>query len=108
MSLHEFAALLQGIPGFSGKVAYYAFPESRAPELPYITYLETSSANMAADGITYFQQRNIDVELYTENKDPEVEAVIEAVLAEAGIPWESDDEYLNSERCYMRTYSITI
>ena len=34
MSLNELATLLQSIPEFSEKVAYYAFPEGEAPELP--------------------------------------------------------------------------
>lgn len=108
MPLEELAALLESIPGMAGKVAYYAFPLNEAPPLPYITYLQTASDNMAADNRVYHKRRDVDVELYTERKDLNLENALEAALDSAGIVWAMDEDYLNSERCYMLTYSISI
>ena len=55
MSLNELATLLQSIPDFSGKVAYYEFPDGEAPELPYIVYLETGENNFIADNTVFVQ-----------------------------------------------------
>lgn len=108
MSLAELAALLQGIPGFSGKVAYYAFPENDAPALPFIVYEETGSNNVVADNVVYSKRKNINIELYTEFKSEETEAALEDMLQAVELVWTKDEDYLDSERCYMITYSLTI
>lgn len=108
MTLEELTNLLLSIPGFSGKVAYYAFPLGSAPELPFIVYEETSSANIAADNKVYHKRKNLDIELYTEFKDTATENLVETALDSAEIVWSKTEDYLDSERCYMLTYSITI
>lgn len=108
MRLPDLAILLSDIPGFYGKVAYRAFPEKEAPELPYITYLETDSDNMAADNSVYHKNTNVDVEMYTVDKSPETEDLVEEALNSADLYWEKTEDYLESEACYMIVYSITI
>lgn len=108
MSLAELAALLNGVPGFSGKVAYYAFPENGAPDLPFIVYQETGSNNIVADNVVYKKRKNIEVELYTEFKSETTESSLENMLDAAEIVWQKSEDYLDTERCYMITYSFTI
>lgn len=108
MRLPELAILLSDIPGFYGKVAYRAFAEAAAPDLPYITYLETGSDNMAADNSVFHKQTEVDIELYTLTKSPDTEELVEAALNSAELYWEKTEDYLESEACYMIVYSITI
>ena len=108
MSLNELATLLQSIPEFSGKVAYYAFPEGEAPELPYIDYLETGENNFIADNTVIYRQISVDIELYTALKDPQMEKAVEDALSSAELIWTKNEDYLDSDRCYMITYTVAI
>lgn len=108
MTLASLARILTGIPGFQNRVAYRAFPENQAPELPFIVYIATASDNFTADNLVYFPQQSVDVELYTEHKDEATEAAVESALNAAEIVWSKDEDYIDSEACYMIVYSITI
>lgn len=108
MTLKELNAALQTIPGFSKKVAYRAFPVGKAPKLPFICYLCTNTDNFYADGITLQVIQGVDIELYTEKKDIISEGKVESKLADLGLGWEKYEEYLDSENCYMITYSTEI
>ena len=108
MSLNELATLLQSIPDFSGKVAYYEFPECEAPELPYIVYLETGEKNVCADNTVIYRQISVDIELYTALKDPQIEKAVENALSSAELIWTKNEDYLDSDRCYMITYTVAI
>lgn len=108
MTLEGIKTLLEGIDGFSEKVAYYAWPVGEAPELPFLCYVETAADNFAADNIPYFSALEIDVELYTKFKSEETEQLVEAALTDAGIFWTKSAEYLDDEQCWMITYSIGV
>lgn len=109
MTLEQLGNLLESVPGFSGRVAYRSFPVGEAPGLPFVCYLQTGVNTMRADDLIYYSIPTVDVELYTALKSPEIENLIEAALAAAGIVWTRDpDEWLNSERCFMIVYHLTL
>lgn len=108
MTLAEVYTILTGIEGFSGKVAYYAFPSGEAPELPFLCYVENGTDNFAADNISYFAAKNIDIELYTQDKNPGTEQLVESALTAAGVFWTKSAEYINDEKCWMITYTIGV
>lgn len=108
MTLAELRNALSGISGFDKKVAYRAFPVGAAPALPFICYLDTSTDNFIADNEVYAVIHGIDVELYTQYKDQQSEALIEACLKDLGIVWQKYDEYLDSESMYEVIYSFNI
>lgn len=100
--------ILNGISGFTGKVAYHAFPVDAAPKLPFICYLVTDSNNFFADDTVAHEVLDVDVELYTKNKDLASEGLIESALNLNKIPWNKVESYIDSEQCYMITYSIRL
>lgn len=108
MTLTDINTLLSSIAGFEGKVAYYAFPEDAAPCLPFICYYEDESDNFAADGIVYHPILRVTIELYSRHKDTQSEALIEAALTEAGIYWEKNETYIDTEKVFMETYEIEV
>ena len=108
MTLTEIKTLLEGIEGFSDKVTYYAWPVGEAPSLPFLCYVETGADNFGADNKVYYSARRIDVELYTQNKSSNDEALVDAALTNAEIFWSKDEEFLDDEKCWMITYEIEV
>ena len=108
LTLKELNVALNSIPGFDKKVAYRAFPVGKAPKLPFICYLCTSTDNFDADDYVYQVIQGVDIELYTAKKDEVSEQAVEAMLESNRLGWEKNEEYLDSENCYMITYSIAL
>ena len=86
--------------------AYDHFAEGESPEPPFITYLLPGSDNFAADGKVYFRVTEVHIELYTDEKNPEVEARVEAVLDEYGIFYDKTEVWIESEKLYEVLYSF--
>ena len=60
--------------------AYDHFAEGESPDPPFICFLFPGSENFAADDVVYMEFSNLNIELYTDEKDPELEDRVEAVL----------------------------
>lgn len=105
MRLEEFIGILDetGIP-----FVYDHFAEGESPEPPFICYLLPGSDNFAADGQVYFRISEVRVELYTDRKDPDVEAKVEVVLDAAGIFYNKSEVWIQSEKLYEVLYSMEI
>lgn len=108
MTLKDLNTALQSISGFDKKVAYRAFPVGKAPKLPFICYLCTNTNNFDADDYVFQVIQGVDIELYTAKKDESSERAVESKLNEIGLVWEKYEEYLDSENCYMITYSTEL
>lgn len=50
----------------------------------------------------------MDIELYTNKKDPDIEAKVEAVLTEHGFFYEKTESYLESEKMYEVLYEMEV
>jgi hypothetical protein len=85
-------------------VAYHHFTSPPTP--PYIVYLFSYSSNFGADNKVYDAEKNFQVELYTTNKDPTSEALIEDLLDVNDIYWEKTETYIESEGLYQVLYEI--
>ena len=103
MTLSEFADILKttGLP-----VAYRAWPEQKAPPLPYICYLCVGNSPVYADASVYFQSTEVNVEVYTRTKEPAVEVAVEAALK--GFHWRKSETYIDTEKCYQILYEIEV
>ena len=89
-------------------VAYHHFEEGQEPGKPYLVYLYPGSNNFAADGTVYQGINQLDVELYTEKKNPGTEKKVEAVLKEHGFFYEKTESYLDTERMYEVLYEMEV
>lgn len=96
------------ITGAGLPAAYRQWEEGEAPPLPYCLYYAGRANNFAADGVVWFTAQRYTIELYTENKDPATEAVLEAVLTAAGIFWTKDEVCIDSERMNEIIYEIEV
>lgn len=108
MTLSDLREGLESIEGFENKVAYRAFPEKEAPELPFICFLETDSDNFNADNHAYLKVKVVDIELYSKLKDINSEGLIESKLDELSLPFRKDETYIDSEKCYEIIYTVEV
>ncbi|MCI9389319.1 MAG: hypothetical protein HFH54_06540 [Lachnospiraceae bacterium] len=88
--------------------AYDHFVEGGAPEPPFLVFLYPKADNFAADGIAYFKIDQLDIELYTDLKDPGLEETIEAVLLKYGIFYGKTETWIESEKLYGVLYEMEV
>ena len=86
--------------------AYDHFAEGESPNPPFITFLLPGSNNFAADGKVYKKINEVHIELYTDEKNPETEALVEDVLDEHEIFYEKTEVWIESEKLYEILYSF--
>ena len=86
--------------------AYDHFAEGESPSPPFVVYLYPSTNNFSADGIVYYPVNAVNVELYTDKKDPDTEKKLEHLLTEAGVFFEKSEIWISSERLYEVLYSF--
>lgn len=113
MTLDEVYTVLSstGLP-----VVYRAWPKPdevpdatyEVPALPYICYMQDGDNNFAADGIAYYSALRLTAELYTADKDPVSETAVETALSAAGIFYEKEETYIDSEQCYQISYEFEV
>lgn len=90
------------------EVTYFMFKENEAPELPYLVYYFPKSTNVFADGGNYVGKTALNIELYTDNKDFDTEAIVEKVLNENGLAYEKTESYLDTEKMYEVLYEMEV
>ncbi len=88
--------------------AYDHFAEGEAVDPPFITYLLPSSDNFAADGQVYHQINDVHIELYTDEKDPEVEGQVEAVLDQHSIFYDKSEVWIDTEKLYEVLFTFQL
>lgn len=89
-------------------LAYDHFAEGESPEPPFLIFLFPGSDNMFADNGVYFKISQLNMELYTDKKDPELEEKLEDILTAHEIPWEKSEVWIDSEKMYEALYQTEI
>lgn len=99
--MDELLAILEetGIP-----FSYHHFAEGESPEPPFICYLLPEDDDFAADGINYYEIDVVQIELYTDKKDLELEHRVQHILTNHGIYYERDEVWISEERLYEVIY----
>ena len=87
-------------------LAYDHFEEGESPDPPFLVFLFPSSDNFSADGRVYLKIRNVNVELYTDLKDPELETRLETVLDRHGIFYQKSEVWIEEEKLYEVLYQF--
>lgn len=88
--------------------AYHHFAEGESPDPPFIVYLSPGSHNFGADGKVYFKAKELDIELYTEKKDPELEEQLENILDAAGLFYDKTEVFIETENLYEVLYELEV
>ena len=86
--------------------AYDHFAEGESPEPPFITFLIPAADHFGADGRVYLKVDVVHLELYTDEKNPEKELLIENVLDDHDIFYDKSEVWIESEKLYEVLYSF--
>lgn len=108
MTFPELQILLEAT-GFP--VAYSHFTEtddSPIPAPPFICYLCTYSDHFFADNKVYKSIDTVHIELYTNKKDLDAEAKLEAILDANEIPYQTIEVYIEVEKLFQKIYEVEV
>lgn len=105
MTHKEVIAMVEemGIP-----FAYHHFAEGESPDPPFICFLYLNAVQFGADNIVYHSDKAVDIELYTDEKNPELEEAVEAVLTAHEIYFEKSEVWIDDEKLYEVLFSIVV
>lgn len=103
MTQKQFGDMLaaSGLP-----VAYLAFPADNCPDMPFITFQETGSNNVSADGIVWKKVKIYQVDLFTADKDEKSEEKLENALSD--FFWNKYQTVEDNEACQRYTYTLEV
>lgn len=88
--------------------AYSHFAEGESPDPPFMVYLFPKNKHFGADGVVFYKNTQIDLELYTDKKDLKLEEKIEEILDREKIYYEKSEVWIESERLYEVLYEFTM
>lgn len=100
--------IYEGLKSLGYPVAYSHFSEGDVPDPPYIVYFYEGTNNFFADGVTYLEINEANIELYSRQKDPEAEKKISDWLNENEIPYEKQEFYIESEKMIQVIFEVEI
>ena len=96
------------ISGTNINYAYYQFDEGTDQQTPFICYFYESSDDMLADNSNYQKIERLIIELYTDKKDFELMATVEAALTSHGLVWTRESVYIDEEKLQEEIYSMDV
>lgn len=105
MTYDEVSAMAEetGLP-----VAYDHFAEGESPDPPFMVFLFPRTDHFYADGKVYMKIQSLHFELYTDRKQPDVEAVVEAVLDRHEIVYDKTEVWIETEQLYEVLYTMEV
>ena len=103
MTLKELKKILDST-GFP--VAYSHFKEYT--KAPFITYLVFDSNNYFADNKVWKKTDIIQIELYTDKKNINIEEKLEKILDDNEICYTSSEMYIESQELFQKIYEMEI
>ena len=105
MTFKEISTMIRniGLP-----YAYYQFPEGTAQEPPFICFYYSNDNDLKADDSNYQKIEHLIIELYSNEKDFDTEAVVESAFAGSGLVWKRTETYVDTERLYMVIYELDV
>lgn len=89
-------------------LAYDHFAEGESPDPPFLVFLFPGSENVFADDTVFQKVDDLNIELYTDKKDPELEKRIETILMEHDCPYEKSEVWIAEERMYEVLYQTQV
>lgn len=105
MSYEQIAAMMEEM---ELPFAYHHFAEGECPQPPFLVFLSTGERTFSADNEMYFSSKQLDIELYTDRKQPELEEQVEMVLSQHEIYYTKTEVWIASEQLYEVLYEMEV
>lgn len=105
MTYEEINAMIQET---SLPFAYHHFAEGESPEPPFLIFLSGGESGFSADNIVYNAFKKLNIELYTNSKNPETEQIIENVLTQHNIFYTKTESWIESEKFFQILYETEV
>ena len=90
------------------KSAYRQWPKDSAPPPPYVLFYFAGSDNVYADDCELIKIANLNIELYTDNKEPALEDSLERKMKELELNCQKSETYIQSEEMYEVLYETEV
>lgn len=103
-----YSAIAQMIESIGLPCAYYQFPDNTPQAPPFICWIYPGRADFYGDNANFQKIETVQAELYTDEKDIEQEAAVEAVFSNYGISWVRDEGFLDDEKMHMTTWQFDV
>ena len=88
--------------------SYYQFTEDTAQPPPFLCFYYPDGNDFLADNKNYQRIRPLTIELYTDDKNIDLENRIESVLSAHDLAYHRSETYIGSEKLYLVAYETEI
>ena len=105
MTYEQIAEMMEemGLP-----FAYHHFAEGESPAPPFLLFLSPGENTFSADNNMYFSFKQLDIELYNDRKNPELEKEFERILKKHNIFYNKTESWIASEKMYEVLYETEV
>lgn len=105
MTYEQIASMIEsiGLP-----YAYYQFPEGTGQAPPFVCFFYANTDDVYADDSNYQRIVVLNIELYTSEKDFELESQVEEILNNNGITYSKEESYIDSESMWQIAYEMEV
>lgn len=98
----------QMVAGAGLPYAYYQFPEDTPQAPPFICFFFSQTDDVFADDTNYQRIVQLNIELYTNVKDFDLEASLEEILQNNNLTYYKEENYIDSEKLYQIAYEMEV
>lgn len=89
-------------------IAYDHFAEGESPDPPFLCFLYPRNLPTGADNTVYYQLHELDIELYTDAKDPVLEQRVGRLLTEHEMFFHKSEVWIEEEKMYEVLYEVVL
>ena len=88
--------------------SYYEFPEGTSQSPPYVVWFLSNDDDFHADDTNYCDIEQLNIELYTSEKDFDLEKQVESILTAHGLSFYKESERIDSERMQQTSWEMEV
>lgn len=88
--------------------AYYQFPDDTPQSPPYVIWFFSVNTDVMADNENYVDKEVLNIELYTDPRDFDLEKAVEAILKANGFTYAKEANYIDKEKMWQISYESEV